>query len=324
MSMMPHYDFVVLGSGIAGLAAAHTLTAAGKTVLVLDKGRRIGGRVSTKRVTTKDGHSFVFNHGAQFLTARDPGFAAICDNAQSQNSLANWHLDDRSALIGTPFMRAFPMFLGRDLEIRQDCEITAIHRTDNGFTFASDDGVIASATGAIITAPAPQTANLISDIAPELIASAKAAHYAPCWTALFGFATPPVGADVTDPSGTIRDSGIIGWAGWENARPGNEAALYGLTIQASAEWSAAHIEQEKPENIAALKSAYEQASGITLPAPSYSAAHRWRYAKVITPTPAEMPRLSDCRNVAIAGDWLGGARIEHAYLSGKMAGASVL
>ena len=60
---MTTYDLIILGSGIAGLAAARLAEKDNKSVLVVDKGRRLGGRVSTRR---KNG--FLFNHGAQFVT----------------------------------------------------------------------------------------------------------------------------------------------------------------------------------------------------------------------------------------------------------------
>ena len=40
------YDVVVVGAGVAGIAAARTLRAAGASVLVLEAARRIGGRVA--------------------------------------------------------------------------------------------------------------------------------------------------------------------------------------------------------------------------------------------------------------------------------------
>ena len=43
------YDLIILGSGIAGLAAARLAEKDNKSVLVVDKGRRLGGRVSTRR-----------------------------------------------------------------------------------------------------------------------------------------------------------------------------------------------------------------------------------------------------------------------------------
>jgi monoamine oxidase len=42
-----HYDTIVIGAGAAGLAAARTLQAAGKSVLILEARDRIGGRINT-------------------------------------------------------------------------------------------------------------------------------------------------------------------------------------------------------------------------------------------------------------------------------------
>ena len=64
---LPHYDLLIIGSGIAGLAAGRIAQQAGQSVMLIDKGRRVGGRVSTHRA---DG--FLFNHGAQFTTRSTP------------------------------------------------------------------------------------------------------------------------------------------------------------------------------------------------------------------------------------------------------------
>ncbi len=59
---IPDYDLVIIGSGIAGLAAARAATDQGFSVKIFDKGRRIGGRAGTRRAG-----GFTFTHGAQFL-----------------------------------------------------------------------------------------------------------------------------------------------------------------------------------------------------------------------------------------------------------------
>ncbi|MSO32728.1 MAG: FAD-dependent oxidoreductase, partial [Ilumatobacteraceae bacterium] len=56
---------VVVGAGIAGLTAARALSHAGHSVIVLDKGRSVGGRMATRRI----GDATV-DHGAQFFTVR--------------------------------------------------------------------------------------------------------------------------------------------------------------------------------------------------------------------------------------------------------------
>lgn len=65
-------DVAIIGAGLAGVAAAGDLIAAGKSVLLIDKSRGIGGRMATRR------HAGTrIDHGAQFFTARSERFAAF-------------------------------------------------------------------------------------------------------------------------------------------------------------------------------------------------------------------------------------------------------
>ncbi|ROQ69515.1 phytoene dehydrogenase-like protein [Streptomyces sp. 840.1] len=50
LSTAHHADVVIIGAGIAGLAAAHQLTSAGVSVSVLEAGPRVGGRMMTEEV----------------------------------------------------------------------------------------------------------------------------------------------------------------------------------------------------------------------------------------------------------------------------------
>ena len=60
-------DVVIIGAGLAGLAAAHHLTTAGLAVTVLEASTRIGGRMATERV---DGYRL--DRGGQLLCADWP------------------------------------------------------------------------------------------------------------------------------------------------------------------------------------------------------------------------------------------------------------
>ena len=62
----------IIGAGMSGLACARRLVDAGLSPVVFDKGQGIGGRMATRRV---DG--LQFDHGAQYVTAQDSGFAAV-------------------------------------------------------------------------------------------------------------------------------------------------------------------------------------------------------------------------------------------------------
>ncbi len=54
------YDYVVLGAGISGALVAAQLRHLNKSVMVIDKGRSVGGRLSCKRMGDAS-----FNHGLQ-------------------------------------------------------------------------------------------------------------------------------------------------------------------------------------------------------------------------------------------------------------------
>ncbi len=58
-------DVVVIGAGSAGLSAARTLIAAGKTVVVIEAANRIGGRAWTE----SDTFGVPFDHGCSWITA---------------------------------------------------------------------------------------------------------------------------------------------------------------------------------------------------------------------------------------------------------------
>ncbi len=61
----PVFDTLVLGAGVAGLAAARTLAEAGQTVAVVEAQPRIGGRILTRREGTE-----VIELGAEFVHGR--------------------------------------------------------------------------------------------------------------------------------------------------------------------------------------------------------------------------------------------------------------
>lgn len=70
----PDVDVIVVGAGLAGLAAARTLTSAGRTVQVLEAADAVGGRVRTDVV---DG--YLLDRGFQVLNTGYPALAGFLD-----------------------------------------------------------------------------------------------------------------------------------------------------------------------------------------------------------------------------------------------------
>jgi len=307
------FDLLVLGSGIAGLAAARLAEDDGKTVLMIDKGRRLGGRVSTRR---QDG--FVFNHGAQFVTAKGTEFANLLTKAKAAGNIKDWQIsNDKIVQIGTPSMRDLPQFMATGLMINQQTEITKITHHGGHLGFFDKDGLVATGRQAIITAPAAQTAKLLADIYPELAATAGLASYDPCWTIMLGLEDDHgLG---TEP---LRDEAAgIALGVPEFTRSNQQSSLDAptLTIQATGAWSQQHLQDDPQVVIKSLCQIWQNLGGKPLGKIITSAAHRWLYAKVTTAAPNDAPRLSHDGKLAIAGDWLGGPRVEQAFDSGRQA-----
>ncbi len=89
-------------------------------------------------------------------------------------------------------------------------------------------------------------------------------------------------------------------------------------LHASAEWTRAHWDDERGAVIARLARAVGAPTTF-----AFVQAHRWRYA---TPTTSfETPSVVDpALRLALAGDWLGGSRIEGAFLSGLDAARRII
>ena len=307
------FDLLVLGSGIAGLAAARLAQNDGRSVLVVDKGRRLGGRVSTKR---QDG--FVFNHGAQFVTAKGTEFANLLDMAKAAGNIKDWQVSDNKIVqIGTPSMRDLPQFMATGLMVRQQTEITKIAHHGGHIGFFDKDDLVATGRKAIITAPAAQTAKLLADIYTDLAATAGLASYDPCWTIMlgleddYGLSTAPLREEVAGIALSVP----------EMTRPNQQSGLGApaLTIQATGAWSQQHLQDDPQIVIESLCQIWQNLNGKPLGNISTATAHRWLYAKVITAVPSDAPRLSNDGKLTIAGDWLGGPRVEQAFDSGQQA-----
>src|SRR5438270_10304048 len=71
---IPPMDVLVIGAGVAGLAAARALHLAGHSVLVLEARDRIGGRVHTVRIA---GWPVPLEAGAEFIHGKPPALTKL-------------------------------------------------------------------------------------------------------------------------------------------------------------------------------------------------------------------------------------------------------
>ena len=308
----------VIGAGMAGLACAASLAGRGERVAVFDKGRGLGGRLATRR-----SGPWRFDHGAQYVTAREPVFRTYLEHAAEQGHAALWvpaaDLSDRSPWwVGTPGMSGLVRPLAEGLDIATGCRVEALEGGPGAWqlVLAGEAGKAGPFDSVMLCLPAPQAAELAGPWS-ALACRLETVAMAPCWTAMLGFERAPhVAADVL----TDR-SGVLAWCARNAsrpARPDGEAWV----LHASAEWSRAHLEADPDWVLDALTDAFAERLGGGLPAPVHGEAHRWRHARVTHPL--EEPALWDGKaRLGLAGDWCLGARVEAAWTSGRALAALV-
>ena len=296
---------------MAGLACADALVAKGKAVRLFDKGRGAGGRMSTRRVATAAGDAS-FDHGAQYFTARDAGFAALVSQWEKHEIAARWPAAGPEAWVGTPAMNAPIKAMAAHHIIAWGVRIDGINPSDDGWMLSADGAAFGLFEAVVLAIPAEQVPALIADHAPDFAALATATPAAPCWTVMLAFDAP-----VDCVSDTIKDAGAIGWAARNSAKPGRTGPE-SWVIQGSPDWSAEHLEDEPEAVIGALTLAFAAHYGQPLPAPLSATAHRWRYARSGAAGWAAL--WDETKRLGVCGDWLIGPRVECAWVSGTALG----
>lgn len=318
----------MVGAGIAGLACARQLAAQGQPILVLDKGRRPGGRASTR-----GNGNLAYDHGAQYLTARDPRFLHEVESWRRAGIAAKWEgrvgilragsvaasAGGTRRYVGRPSMGAIARHLARGLDVRCGTRVVSIEGARGAWTVATESGArLGPFARVIVSAPPPQSADLLASAAPDLAAKLRAVRVRPCWTVMAEFAEPlPLALD-----GAFVHDSPLAWIAREASKP-DRAAGERWVLHASPDWSEAHLELDAEVAARELLRALAEALAAQLPATKHAVAHRWRFA---TPDPAlAEPYLVDAElGLGVCGDALGGPRVEGAWLSGTaLAGALV-
>lgn len=320
-------DVIVVGAGLAGLACARALSDAGQSVQVLDKGRGIGGRMATRRVVL-DGATLRFDHGAQYVTAYDPGFAALLEGAAEAGAAAIW--DDTGARLrhtGVPGMSALARHLGAGLAVTQGATVTALRPGPEGWELQTRSGDAVGATlrarRVVLAIPAPQAGALLGADHP-LAGPLAGVAMEPCLTLMAAFPAADT-PDTPAPQRFAADAAHpLAWIARDSSKPGRAVAgLTGWVAQASPEWSAQHLEDSFEQIAARMLPLLAERLGLDPARARHVSAHRWRYARVAQPLGT--PFLADAQaGLWLGGDWCLAPRAEAAWQSGRAMATDIL
>jgi predicted NAD/FAD-dependent oxidoreductase len=304
--MSPPPSTLIIGAGLSGLLVARELAAAGEPVVILEKSRGFGGRLAVKRVGEA-----TFDSGAQFLTAREPEFAARVQGWSQAGWLTRWPGSEHR-WIGVPAMTALPKALASGLDIRREHRALAVCRVNDHWEIAIENHAPLTAARLVLTCPVPQALALLAaggvTLPPAIHTGLAALTYAPCLALLVTLAGP----SAVPAEGLVLGPEPVRWLADNTKKgvaPGVPAAV---TIHAGPEFSATHYAAPEPAVTAALLAAI----GPQLSAPVVTTAlHRWKFAEpqATYPEPSVwLPELA----LGFAGDAFGGPKIEGAARSG--------
>ena len=324
------HDVLVIGAGIAGLAAARELHVQGADVAVLEKSRGYGGRAASRTV-----HGARIDHGAQFVTARDPRFLVQVEAWLEDGTLRHWTAgiptwtaaggwreasSEAHPRYACPSgMNALGKALAAGLDVTREALIARVRAGAGGWLAETGSGRAWHARHLILSPPLPQTLALVRgvDLPSTLLTRLASVGYAPCHAVAVGFegVTPPAWATVRLPEDP--DLALIAH---DTSKRDAGAAPVIFVLHATPAFTRRTFEWPAEEVVAALLAA----AAPLLPwatTPTWRHHHRWRYARPERSLDGEA--LEVCDGLLVCGDAFGGGRVEGAYLSGLAAAQCV-
>jgi renalase len=306
-------DVLIIGAGVAGLTAARALADAGARVALVDKGRSVGGRLATRRIGEA-----VLDHGAQFLTARDPRFLALIDRLHADGVVEPWSTGfgggggGHQRWKGVPSMNGVARALARNLDVHAATDVMEIREQPCGWLAATQDGRQVAARALVLTAPVPQALALLDrgavTLSPPDRLRLDAITYEPCLAVLVVLGAH---SRIPAPGGLKPSDGPIGWIA-DNQQKGI-SPVPAATIHATAAFSARAWARDRDDVARELLAAAAPMLGV---ATRDYQIHGWRYARPIGRSPSACLVATGTAPLVFAGDAFGGSRVEGAALSG--------
>ncbi|SEI49900.1 hypothetical protein SAMN05421831_10328 [Allopseudospirillum japonicum] len=331
------YPLAVIGAGIAGLTCARRLQDAGVPVVLFEKSRGPGGRLSSRRTALG-----TFDLGAQFFRAQHADFAHQVDTWYAQGILAPWpqqmwtypanspaHFASLgtevetaeetwpSAWVAQPRMTALSRHLAQDLQIQTQVRIESLACRDHLWYLTDEQArQYGPFQQVVLATPAPQAVPLLQAHDSQLAQTVAQVQMQAVWAA---YVYLPQGE--TQEIACAVNSGPLRWISCQSTKP--ERATEQAQAQASAwvllsdpQWSAHHL-QTSAQDVAAvlLEAARTCLPNTSLQAePELLEAHRWLYAQA--ENPLNRGFLRSATGISLCGDWCLGTQVEDAWQSG--------
>ncbi|MFN5514005.1 MAG: NAD(P)/FAD-dependent oxidoreductase [Cyanobacteriota bacterium] len=322
---------LLVGGGLTGLIGATVLARRGWRVQILDKGRGIGGRLASRRLTS-GGQTGCFDFGAQYFTVSSPLFQPWIEEWLKDGVIVPWSEGfptltgtfrnaEKVAYRGAESNRGLAQYLASQLpsqSVLTQCRVLSFQWRGGEWRVRAEvlpEGIeeVYSAQALALTAPVPQSLELLGrsgiSLTPDIQAKLENVTYAPCLTLLALLEEP---AQIPPPGGLWLTGDPLGWIAC-NYQKGISPQGYGVTIQAGPQWSADQFEADSDLITAQMLNSARPWLGSKV---LVTHLHRWRYSQVLQPYPEPCLSLPAPGPLALGGDGFVAGKVEGAVLSG--------
>ena len=313
---MTKKEIVIIGSGVSGLLCGKRLTEAGHSVLLIDKGRNAGGRLSTRRT---DGA--VFHHGASslpdFYKHKDlPEFGLKMLKRAEKEKIIQRKGDLFEPLISVSHL---VNFFAESLNIQEGCEATSLNLKNKTIdvTYRNGTHKKLSYDILIISIPPNQAKTLINNQLDRFDSCLSEVEMRSSAAALFSFDLDPALIKET----YFSNENVHVYV--ENNRFKCVQQLFCLTVHTKEPFARKVVNTDKNKIKELLLKQVSNVVPLSLPKPNYEAGHRWLYG--FTERALGKPYLFYTKeSVGICGDWCSGSTILDAASSGIKLAEKVL
>jgi predicted NAD/FAD-dependent oxidoreductase len=305
---------VVVGAGLAGVACASELVAAGVPVRVLERAHAVGGRMASRRI---DGRPV--DLGAAYFTVRDPEFAQVVARWRTAGLARPW--TSELAVLGTgeptrapgPVRWAAPGGL-RSLvaALAEGLDVALQHEVRRVGPGPTVDGEAADAV--VLAMPDPQARRLL---APGVAESALLDGRA--WQSVITVAAGWQRREwAALPAAFVNDHPVLSLVADDGDRRGDGAPVL---VAHTTNDEARRYNACPDDAVAPVLDALRQLLGLQSD-PIWTHARRWRYAAPAD-SREDLFHLGD-DGIGLAGDGWGSARVETAWRSGSALGRALV
>lgn len=325
----------IIGAGLSGLVAGKRLAQAGHDVTVIEKNRKLGGKLATFK---KGGD--IFDYGISSVISSDPIFESFLKLLKEKNSLKEWARDfalydgtqlhdinpnrpPNSYLAGEEGISVIAKYLSRWVDLKSEekagglTHIGADRSKKRSWMINLTDISLFECDAVIIAAPAPEAYGVLQTAQDEtptrrIIRYIDEVHYDPAFALMASYKKE----FMPTWKGIECEDHTLGWIGNESSKLSSPSQT-SVVIRSSAEFARKHARSSEDEIISLMVERASEISDDWLANPEWTNLQFWKYYEAVNPMEDYFMELEmEEAPLALVGDYMGGNSVQSAFLSG--------